>query len=392
MAEGILTREMVVPLPCSMSKPEKPIPPSSISKPQNLVFYMPQECLIEILVHLPVKTLIRFKSVCKTWLSVISSPSFIRSQLHNAITASKTNPTVAIISDHRHFHLINEAFLDVNRHYFSSSPIHVGSLVFPPQLDHYLDISNKSYNGIICFMGRNYVGYLWNPSIRQYLKLPSAPEQYTFHLGFGYDSISGSYKVFMFGEDTTDNDVPTVFVYSTATGCWKEIRAPNWGNKFCYMDQIDVVVDGVLYADCEDTIISLDLHEEVFGLVPYPEFVQRKGSSVLDFEGSVAMVFDSVVWTLDDLCGKVSWTKRFSVKEYDSGIGIWLSYYLGAGVFYGSKFLLKYEFESDQLLYNILYDCEKKEDKCFVLQQCSIPETIKYTETLVSLDGFQYYN
>ncbi|XP_017225960.1 putative F-box protein At3g16210 [Daucus carota subsp. sativus] len=357
------------------------------------VFYMPEECLIEILARLPVKTLIRFKSVCKTWLSIISNPSFITSQLHNAITASKTNPTVAILSDYRHHHLINEVFLDVSRHYFSSYPINVDSLVFPPQLDYYLAISNKSYNGIICLIDRSHVGYLWNPSIRQYLKLPPSPYKYTFHLGFGYDSISGSYKVirFMFGEDTTDNYVPIVLVYSTATGCWKDIRAPNWGNKFRYMDQIDVVVDGVLYADCEDTIISLDLHEEVFGLVPYPEFVQRKGSSVLDFEGSVAMVFDSVVWTLDDVCGKVSWTKRFSVKEYDSAIIIWLSYYLGAGVFYGSKFLLKYEFESE-LLYKMLYDCEKKEDKCFVLQQRSIPRTMKYTETLVSLDGFQYFD
>ncbi|KAL1802372.1 hypothetical protein ACET3Z_031019 [Daucus carota] len=142
----------------------------------------------------------------------------------------------------------------------------------------------------------------------------------------------------MFEEITGDNDVPKVLVYSTTTCCWKEIEAPNLGNKFRYMDQIDVVVDGVLYADTEDTIISLDLHDEVFGLVPYPEFVQRKGSAVLDFEGSVAMVFDSVVWTLDDVCGKVSWTKRFSVKEYDSGISIWLSYYLGAGMFYGNLF------------------------------------------------------
>lgn len=92
--------------------------------------------------------------------------------------------------------------------------------------------------------------------------------------------------------------------------------------------------------------MSFDLHKEVLKSVPFPGFIQRKRSNVLDFEGSAAMVFESGsgvdLWILDDVSGKNCWTKKFAI-EYgliDSlDTEIWLSCYVGGGQFYGHKLL-----------------------------------------------------
>ncbi|KAI8558420.1 hypothetical protein RHMOL_Rhmol04G0091700 [Rhododendron molle] len=47
--------------------------------------------LIEILVRLSVASLLRFKSVCKPWFSLITSPSFVTKHLNQSITNSERN-------------------------------------------------------------------------------------------------------------------------------------------------------------------------------------------------------------------------------------------------------------------------------------------------------------
>lgn len=131
------------------------------------------------------------------------------------------------------------------------------------------------------------------------------------------------------------------------------------------------------------------MNKEVFGIVPYPSFIKSKKSNVLDFKGSVAIVFESKfgvdLWTLDDGSGKLSWTKRFSIQaDPDPEIEIRLSNYLGAGQFCGIKILNSYIF-----LYKVLYDCEKKETNFFGLGEENVHTTLNYTGTLVWLDGFE---
>ncbi|KAI8558423.1 hypothetical protein RHMOL_Rhmol04G0092000 [Rhododendron molle] len=51
--------------------------------------HIPNDLLIEILARLPSASLLRFKSVCKPWRSLIRSPSFVTKHLNQSITKSE---------------------------------------------------------------------------------------------------------------------------------------------------------------------------------------------------------------------------------------------------------------------------------------------------------------
>ncbi|EYU29846.1 hypothetical protein MIMGU_mgv1a024385mg, partial [Erythranthe guttata] len=45
--------------------------------------YVSDDLVSEILSHLPVQSLLRFKTECKSWNTIISSPIFVESHLNN---------------------------------------------------------------------------------------------------------------------------------------------------------------------------------------------------------------------------------------------------------------------------------------------------------------------
>jgi hypothetical protein len=57
---------------------------------------IPSELIVEILLRLPVKSLIRFKSICKPWFSLISQHNFANS--HFQITAATHTSRILTIS------------------------------------------------------------------------------------------------------------------------------------------------------------------------------------------------------------------------------------------------------------------------------------------------------
>ncbi|XP_039788644.1 putative F-box protein At1g47790 [Panicum virgatum] len=63
------------------------------------------EIVLEILARLPVKSLLRFRSVCKAWRATISDPFFIRKHLQCSVSKQEQDPSF-LISPHTLTHVI----------------------------------------------------------------------------------------------------------------------------------------------------------------------------------------------------------------------------------------------------------------------------------------------
>lgn len=370
---------------------------------------LPEEMIREVFLRLPVKSLLVCKSVCKPWLSTISSPNFIKSHLHHVLVASRKNPTLLEIlsSDYDDCHIefseyllllierleqrrlqhLFEALLDVSVQDLSTSPIRIHRIRYEQR------VASSCHNGIICVADVFENLYLWNPSIRQCKKLPFPPKPCTdtmleFNFGFGYDSISDDYKVIrLFDDLISDGLVPVLQVYSSNADSWTEFHPPIVDGELPDIEA-NIVINGVLYFTVGDNLLSFDFRKQVFVPFPFPTStasIRTMKSNILDFKGSVAIVFQSGtgvdLWTLEDVSGEVLWTKKFSI-EVDFKLDMRLSFYLGAGQFYGEKLIDKYP------MYNFLYDSEEKVTKYYRLGESDINTTLNYTETLVSLEGF----
>lgn len=244
--------------------------------------------------------------------------------------------------------------------------------------------------------------YLFNPlnMMYTYKKLPHAIEYWGQHLlfgcdvVFGFDSLSTDFKVLKIAYQKIDGKLVkllAVQLYSLNSDSWREIEVgielP--GLLFyptCPILRSDPVVDGVLYLEAVNTIITFHLHNESFGLIPYPSFMHTKKSNVLDFEGSVVVVLESVVdgsldkkevsaGTVESVSDEVVWNKIFIFDAGSEEID-WVYVYCGADKFVGNT-----------SCGTVLYDYRKKETKHIRLPSQSFPvKVLKHTESFISVD------
>ncbi|KAM3249134.1 hypothetical protein P3L10_010903 [Capsicum annuum] len=110
---------------------------------------LPEELITEILLKLPIKSLLKFRSVCKSWLELISSPEFVK----NHLLLSTTN------KDYNH-HGILLKFASKNEHGVKDCSLRVvlyhpetGALVdldYPGKNRHDHPFLVDSVNGLVC--------------------------------------------------------------------------------------------------------------------------------------------------------------------------------------------------------------------------------------------------
>lgn len=246
----------------------------------------PQILEWEILTRLPVQSLVRYKSICKSWNLLISSNhDFIKSQF-----VFNTNKNSLILQ----------------------------------QVDHqgvYSDIPRDCYiigciDGLVCF-------YRWrdddpqvieikicNPALNRCLvKLTLKKDVELSHvlIGFGFDSVANDFKV-MYGY-LIKNQPLLVDVYSCKAACWKSIDPSNilYSGKICTSRE-PTIVNGcpfwLIKKNDQDAEISLvviwfDVQREVFRLLPsllVPSCDRSSDSTIcvlMNFRDSIAiMVYD----------------------------------------------------------------------------------------------------
>ncbi|KAL3506321.1 hypothetical protein ACH5RR_031703 [Cinchona calisaya] len=258
--------------------------PSNLSTPTSVqdldpkpLQNLPHDLIGEILSRLPVKSLLRFRCVSKSWLSLISSRQFI--QTHLIISSNEdayTNHSLIFSSGYSSFNLKWSALQSA----LNASPLQTTDFNCPMKYSpKSVTAIMGSCNGLVCIGIDNRNLYLWNPSIRKFNKLPDSGFKYiSFVLfGFGYDKLNDDYKVIGIGNTE-------VKLYSWKTNSWKIIEGYNYARP---LPQQCAFVDGKLhfivntYLDIEDSylpkIVSFDLANEAFGEVGIPnqDFSER---------------------------------------------------------------------------------------------------------------------
>ena len=166
--------------------------------PTTTQIYIPLDLQINILLRLPVKSLLRFRCVSKLWCSIITSHDF--RNRHFNITSSSAPPRLLIAFQD----FYGEKLLLVSSPNPNVSSSSTSSCCVP-----YKDLSKveingrKVYNavwGLTCFESRLKVG-ICNPSTRELhmfpqIKFKNYPDIFPCIMYFlGYDRIEDQYKV-----------------------------------------------------------------------------------------------------------------------------------------------------------------------------------------------------
>ncbi|GAU20083.1 hypothetical protein TSUD_381750 [Trifolium subterraneum] len=311
-------------------------PPSSSYSIVTLTLPLPTlpfDLIVEILYKLPVKSLMQFQCVCKSWKSLISDPNFAKKHLHMST---------------KHHHPIFADYVAENVIHMDYPLTSVFTEVTAMQLEYPLPIGRRfhpivgSCHGILCIAINNVSVLLWNPSIRKFTKLPCLDETprpvHDYEFSFGYDHSSDSYKVAFFktfrgtaqncARQTINHEVPRIKQPSSTDT-----------DKYCTVDigqelhpQYDLsgkFVCGTVnrltsrYMTSSWHIISLDLEKE-----SYLEIVQPDHGGVTLTSLRIGVLRDCLcifsrsrsypftdIWLMKEYGIKESWIKLFRVPD-----------------------------------------------------------------------------
>ncbi|KAK9072509.1 hypothetical protein SSX86_008943 [Deinandra increscens subsp. villosa] len=217
-----------------------------------MVEFVHDDELEQILIRLDIKDLIRCKSVCKSWHSLITCPGFINHHLSRSYKKDRFNEgPYKNRRAHRRIILAEEfSFLSYDD-------------------DHHHLVG--SFNGLVCIFAFSSKLLVGNPSTREvrHLELPPCiglPSCW----GFIYDSSREDYMVII-GTQKGENQT-CIQVLSLKSNVWKVIGEV----KYTFSRKVGVLCNGALHWIVKDQnnknlIISYDLSKEEFKEIHQPD-------------------------------------------------------------------------------------------------------------------------
>ncbi|GMJ08764.1 hypothetical protein like AT3G06240 [Hibiscus trionum] len=249
---------------------------------------LPEMLVLEILSKLPVKSLTRFKCVCKSLSSSFQTPFFITQHHQNNLRNNNLNLLLQRRNGNTYSDLcyFSQLSTEKGQNFSLKQNIHLPFVEY--NFSHDL-IVHGSLNGILC-LGFGDDICLWNPSTKEFKILPPSSVQRPPSLdftslgcvGFGYDSQTDDYKVLRFvtnffsidiyGESRFSHATEQVDLYSLKGNSWKEISDP--GVSAHYATLFDIYVNGFYYWHATGAsgslILSFDIVNETFSTLPLP--------------------------------------------------------------------------------------------------------------------------
>ncbi|GAU41601.1 hypothetical protein TSUD_196710 [Trifolium subterraneum] len=298
------------------------------SSGRNLTEY-PIGLIIQILLRLPVKSLVRFKRVCKSWFSLISDPHFANS--HFQLSAATPTRRLLLLSN-------KAPHLKTRSIDFESSLNHVYAFASPnlkcfSPLYPYNQFSiriRSSCRGFIFFDCSSSL-CIWNPSTGIHKQIPFSTfdskskdaNTYCYMYGFGYDESKDDYLVVSMSCDSLDNIWHLEF-FSLRANTWKEIE----GTHFPYIilsgvvPRVGTLFGGAIHwlafrRDLESTVIvAFDLMERELVEMSFPDYIdiELTNYDLWVFGEFLALwVMDEndrvEIWVMKEYKVCLSWTK-----------------------------------------------------------------------------------
>ncbi|CAJ2654073.1 unnamed protein product [Trifolium pratense] len=282
--------------------------------------YLPIELIIQILLRLPVKSLICFKSVCKTWFTLISNPNFGNSHFQ----FSESTQTLRILSISAIPTQIRSIDFEVlfNNHSNSLNP----NLSLPQS---YFPLHIKgSCRGFI-FFNCSSNNYIWNPSTGFCKSLPLSPTigsnfgTYSYLYGFGYDHSRDDYLLASLYPALAADVSSHLEIFSLRDNAWKEIEDtpfPYWSPY--HYPKLGLLFNEALHwfvsrsSSLVDVIVSFNLMERKLFEIPIPSDF---GDYLLDIGSWVFGEFLSLwamrnriveIWVMKEYKVHSSWIKN----------------------------------------------------------------------------------
>ncbi|KAL4379045.1 hypothetical protein GQ457_02G032110 [Hibiscus cannabinus] len=206
--------------------------------------YIPQYVVIRILKRLPVKSLVRFRSICKSWNSVICDPCFISTHLQASL--SNNTPFLLLRYENYYLHYDNDGFDKLKQ------------LQFPPfgRLFYYPVVG--SCNGLICVRFTFLCLHVKTSKV-VYLSV-----------GFGVDLRTNYYKLLIVVVCKIGVPIEP-YLFSVNGNCWKRVTAnpPNYAFDSRDMTFVNGVVHWLGFKGrnnfgCNCAILGFDMSVEEF--------------------------------------------------------------------------------------------------------------------------------
>ncbi|XP_050260103.1 F-box/kelch-repeat protein At3g23880-like [Quercus robur] len=251
---------------------------------------LPEDVLEDILGHLPVKSLTRFRCVSKSCDSIIIDPTFITKHLKLNLNQSES-----LISTNTHSGYLLYTTEDKN-----SSPsskqlctvvcnndrtlTQVSRFEMPSCFDECYIVG--CCNGLFCIADDDlsHIIYLWNPSIRIFKKLLATPftdEDTTSIVGLAYNSQNNDFKILRIVSFYCRQEAKAE-IYSLSTDSWRKVvismeslrgYEPNFG-KIRRIDPPCIFLNGALHTvaitSSHRFILSFNVNDESFREIMLP--------------------------------------------------------------------------------------------------------------------------
>ncbi|KAA8548018.1 hypothetical protein F0562_004447 [Nyssa sinensis] len=313
---------------------------------------LPEDVMIDILSRLPVKSLMRFRSVCKKWYALIRNPSFITKHCdHN-------NSGRGVVVYHYNYVMEKYDFAQLDENL--TVPHVYQDYDYP---EHNITLLG-SFHGIICIFHWFPHLALWNPATREIRLLPTDHHNFPPHffnfshnIGFGLDPLTNDYKVIwmrLFWDEKIDTIHHPTFasVYTLSTDSWRhlEVVLPSnrrvFGRRAVRNSMGNTYLNGVYYwatyaddgtytyPDQNYMILSFDMSNEIFGEMPGPPDIcesLHEYAELTMYNGFIAMLIwcpNAVekyfyIWVMKE---EGLWTKELTIGPLQgvrSPLGFW---------------------------------------------------------------------